>query len=196
MHRIEEEYHKNLDPETGAMGAQDMWEHMDHLRRLAEECDHVVEGGVRHVVSTWALLLGCACRGGTVVSYCWNMLPQIERALRICAAERVDWHFFDGDWLKREIPETDMLFIDTNHFYSQLTEELAKHGPKARKYIVLHDTVHFGEVGADGKRPGLWQAVEELVAKGEWYIKEHHPNCNGLTVLARTEQGDEDGNSQ
>jgi hypothetical protein len=168
----------------------DMNEHMETLRELTAECDHIIEAGVRYVVSSWAFILGCACRGGTVVSYCWNRLPEIDRALQICGLAKVPWYFHDGDWLDgRLIPETDLLFIDMNHFYEQLTRELASHGGRARKYIVLHDTVRFGETGADGKRPGLWQAVEELVAAGEWEIKRHYTNCNGLTVLERVKKG-------
>lgn len=164
----------------------DMNEHMPVLFELAKECSHVVEGGVRYVVSTWAWIWGCICHnGGEVHSYCWTKIPEIERAIEICRDEGLPWHFYDGDWLQREIPETDLLFIDTNHFYSQLKEELRFHGPKARRYIVLHDTVHFSQIGADNKKPGLWQAIEELMAEGDWRIKQHYENCNGLTVLER-----------
>ncbi len=163
----------------------DMNEHIDTLFDLATECNSVVEGGVRWVVSTWAFILGCACKDGEVHSYCWNLLPEIQRAIDICKDEEVSWHFYDGDWLNRDIPECDLLFIDTNHFYSQLKEELRIHGPKAKKYIVLHDTVRFGRVGADDKSPGLWQAVKEFVAEGSWQIKNHYTYCNGLTILER-----------
>lgn len=163
----------------------DISEHMATLYDLACECSHVVEGGVRYVVSTWAWLWGCACRGGEVHSYCWTLIPEIQQAIDTCKEEGLAWNFHEGDWLNQDIPETDLLFIDTNHFYSQLKEELRVHGPKARKYIVLHDTVNFGDVGADGKTPGLWQAVEEFVDEGNWQIKNHYTNCNGLTVLKR-----------
>lgn len=164
----------------------DMQGHMETLYGLACECSHVVEGGVRYVVSTWAWLWGCACKGGEVHSYCWNMLPEIQEAIELCASQEVPWHFYEGDWLTRDIPKTDLLFIDTNHFYSQLKEELATHGPRAQRFIVLHDTEHFGQVGADSKTPGLWQAVEEFVAEGDWCIRDHYTHCNGLTVLERS----------
>jgi hypothetical protein len=163
----------------------DIQEHMATLYELAKKCSHVVEGGVRYVVSTWAWIWGCACRGGEVHSYCWTLIPEIQRAIDLCEGEGLPWHFHEGDWLQAEIPKTDLLFIDTNHFYSQLKEELRIHGPKARRYIVLHDTEHFGQVGADGLTPGLWQAVEEFVSQGVWRIKDHYRNCNGLTVLER-----------
>ena len=178
-HRIGEEYKTACDEPT------DINEHMPTLYNLAKECDSVVEGGVRYVVSTWAWIWGCICRGGKVESYCWTKIPEIERAIEICRNEGLPWNFHDGDWLTQEIPSCDLLFIDTNHFYCQLKQELRLHGPKARKYIVLHDTENFGTVGADGKTPGLWQAVLELVEEGEWRVKKHYHNCNGLTVLER-----------
>ncbi len=178
-HLIEPEF------ENAKSQKSDINEHIQVLHDLATECDTIVEAGVRYVVSTWAFVWGCACRGGRVDSYCMTMLPEIQRAIDLCGSEEVPWYFYEGDWLKQEIPETDLLFIDTNHFYSQLKEELRIHGPKARKYIVLHDTENFGQVGADEKSPGLWQAVEEFVAEGNWRIKEHYTNCNGLTVLEK-----------
>ncbi len=163
----------------------DIHEHMDRLYELALECDHIVEGGVRYVVSTWAFILGCACRGGKVVSYCWNMLPEIQRALDTCASDGVAWEFHEGDWLKAEIPETDLLFIDTNHMAAQLREELRLHAPKSRKFLVFHDTTRFGEISQDGTKPGLMGPINELVAQGEWEITEQYSNCNGLVVCRR-----------
>ncbi len=164
----------------------DINQHMDRLLELARECDHVVEGGVRYVISTWAFLLGCACRGGTVVSYDWIPTDHSEAAEKTCLDAGVPWDFRKADWLHVEIPETDLLFIDTCHTYKQLTEEFRLHAPKAKKYIVLHDTVLFGLEGEDGTKPGLWQAVEDFVALGEWKIHEHLTNQCGLTTLIRS----------
>ena len=173
------EYHKAVHTTS------DIQEHIPRLYRLAMECDHIVEGGVRYVVSSWAFIAGCAIRGGRVDSYCWNLIPEIAAAIDLCGEAEVPWYFHEGDWLQQTVPENDLLFIDTNHFYSQLKAELALHGPKATRYIVLHDTVTFGKVGADHKTPGLWQAVEEFIADGQWTIKEHYTNNNGLTILEK-----------
>ena len=184
--RVEAEYDKAKSTPS------DISEHVQTLHDLARECNSVVEAGVRYVVSTWAFIYGCACRGGIVNSYCWNILPEIQKAVALCRAEGVKWKFHEGDWLQIEIPKCDLLFIDTNHFYSQLTEELRLHSNKSRKYIVLHDTTSCGEVGADGKRPGLWQAVEEFVAEDNWYVQKRYTNRHGLTILKRTRTTDED----
>jgi len=184
MNRIEQEFRRQLSKTEGAEGAVDMWEHMETLRRLASECEHVTEFGVRYVVSTWAFLYGCP---GTVVSYDCAYIAEMKRAEEICRTAGRQWTLIQADVNKIEIEPTDLLFIDTVHTYTQLSREFRMHADKARKYIALHDTVHFGEEGEDHKRPGLWQAVQELIGQGQWEIKEHYPYCNGLTVLERAD---------
>ncbi len=98
--------------------------------------------------------------------------------------------------LKVGIEETDLLFIDTWHVYEQLKEELRLHGSKARKYIVLHDTTTFGENGEGEGRRGLWPAVEEFLAVGEFQIKERFQNNNGLTILVRKPAPGQNGSHQ
>jgi|KBSSwiStaDraftv2_1062776.scaffolds.fasta_scaffold174202_2 hypothetical protein len=39
------------------------------------------------------------------------------------------------------------LFIDTWHVCEQLETELSRHSVRVRRYLVMHDTVTFGEVG-------------------------------------------------
>ena len=163
----------------------DIDEHLDYLYDLAIQCDSVVEGGLRYCISCWAFILGCACRGGVVQGHCWNRLKEITRTEEICKANGLNWTYFDGDWLTHDIPSCDLLMVDTNHTYEQLTAELRRHGPKARRWIVLHDTESFRDVGTDGKPPGMWQAVLDFIAEGEWEIINHRAHQNGLTTLGR-----------
>ena len=51
MKKIEENY------ELKCKTISDINEHLPILKKYAEECDVVIEMGVRNVVSTWALLL-------------------------------------------------------------------------------------------------------------------------------------------
>jgi hypothetical protein len=69
---------------------------------------------------------------------------------------------------------------------------LTLHSPKVSRFIVLHDTETFGRRDQginsslpNGTGPGLWPAVEELLAQGAWCIREHYTNNNGLTILER-----------
>src|SRR5262249_50913089 len=120
---------------------------------------------------------------------------------------------FEADVLKIEIEPTDLLFIDTWHVYEQLKCELMLHAGKALRFIALHDTETFGELGEDparvrlawsineavrrrvglrlfrgiARRRGLRPAVEEFLGNHpEWRLAEHFENNNGLTILARS----------
>ena len=160
----------------------DINEHLPTLRRYATECRRVTEFGVRDVWSTWALL---AARPTRLVSYDIAPCP-IEQAQQAAREVGIDFRFVVGDTLQIVIDPTEMLFIDTNHVYSHLKAELERHADKVSRFIALHDTTTYGNVGADGRTPGLWGAVEEfLAAHPEWKLRERFTNNNGLTVLAR-----------
>lgn len=158
----------------------DINEHVATLHRYAEQCERVVEMGVRNVVSTWGLL---AARPKKLV--CYDLIRHVEvDDLERLARQVTDFSFIQGDVLSLDIEETDLLFIDTWHTYDQLKAEFARHGNKATKYIVLHDTEVYGIQGNDGK-VGLLPAVDEIVVGGVWKRVEVFTNNNGLTVLGK-----------
>lgn len=171
-------------------------EHMPTLRRLASGCDTVCEFGVKRGMSTTALLLGCA---GKV--YSWDVVetPQ-ARQLEKLAGER--WVYTVADSKTANVPECDLLFIDSLHNYEQVKAELL-HADKVRRYLVFHDVTTFGEIGADGET-GRWTwepvvhesvpaghwgvrpAIDEfMVEHWDWRIAERHVNSHGLLVLQR-----------
>jgi hypothetical protein len=173
----------------------DIHEHLPTLKRYAEECNHVTEMGVRFVVSTWALL---AAKPKRMVAIDIVQRP-IGEVSRLAEEAGIEFQFQLGDTADEnfQIEETDLLFIDTWHIYDQLKREFQLHSNKARKYIILHDTTKYGDVGEEHtyenalikvgeQRTGLWPAIEEFIEDHpEWYIKERYTNNNGLTVLAR-----------
>jgi hypothetical protein len=161
----------------------DMNEHCPTLRRLAAECRHVTEFGVRGGVSTAALLAGVAAAGGSMTAYdeadCWGTINRLVDAGGPIGFAR-------GNSLKLNIDPTDLLMIDTIHTGWHIEAELQRHAAKVRRYIVMHDTETFGTVGDDG-REGMMPAIKRFVqAQPEWRIAEHHRNSHGLTVLERT----------
>ncbi len=162
----------------------DINEHLPRLWALAEECRHVTEMGTRTGVSTRAFMYA---EPATLMCYDIQHFPTVEEVLMPIRGS-TDLRFITADTLKIEIEETDLLFIDTLHTYAQLKKELELHGNKVRKYLVFHDTETFGEVGEDGRAPGLNAAIYEFFDKNpRWVSIEKHRNNNGLTILRSKE---------
>jgi hypothetical protein len=160
----------------------DINEHLPTLDRLAKDCIHVTEFGVRWATSSLAWLNNDI----ELRSY------DIERndtasqifTYAIGAANRRAQYIIRDVLSLPEIEETDLLFIDTRHTYRQCIEEL-KFSNNVRKYIVFHDTVLFGQLGEDNELGLLTAIAEFLLNNREWSVKEHYTNNNGLTVLQR-----------
>ena len=171
----------------------DINEHLPVLYDLAKECSHITEMGVRSVVSTWAFMYRNPIK---LIGIDLHIHPNVDEAKKVYPK----WEFIQADTLKINIEPTDLLFIDTLHIYSQLKKELLKHGKKAKKYIVFHDTTTYGtnDEPTDWQTPeimenykqeekkGLIPAIEEFLNENkEWYIYRQYTNNNGLTILKR-----------
>lgn len=160
----------------------DISEHLGLLRGLAcsRNVQSIVEIGFRGGVSATAL----ATAGKPLT--CFDIEP-CEDARRELKALAPNFKFVQGDSLELEIPQCDLLHIDSLHTYTHLRQELKRHGNKSQKYICLHDTETFGGQGKDGLTPGLASAIVEFLDSegGEWKVLLNIPNCNGMTVLAR-----------
>jgi hypothetical protein len=162
----------------------DINENVHILYDLAKECTHVTEMGVRTGVSTRALLYSGVNK---LISYDLNLDPKVESLFKYARSIGRDAEYIKADVLKIEIEETDLLFIDTYHTYSQLKQELQLHGNKARKYLAFHDTMTFGLTGENtNERNGLLSAIIEFIIKNpHWRFKVYKTNNNGFTVLER-----------
>jgi len=164
----------------------DIHEHCPILYKLATQCNHVTEFGTRWGVSTSALLYA---QPKKLVCYDLSRHRMINSLSE--AAGETEFVFIKGDTTEIEIEETDFLFIDTWHAYSQLKRELELHGNKAKKFIAMHDTETFGDNGdtVKGTRPpqqGLKPAIKEFLADNlQWTQWKHFKNNNGLTILRR-----------
>lgn len=159
----------------------DIEEHMYTLYTLANECDSVVELGTRKLVSTWAFLLAKP-KFLTCVdivhpySYGDEGRENFDLAIRCAKEEFINFEFIYDDDLNIEIPECDLLFIDTEHTYDQVTSELNLHASKVKKYIIFHDTIIME----------VYQAIcEFLFCHNEWGTYLEFTNNNGLIVLRK-----------
>lgn len=175
----------------------DINEHIPALIKYGQKCNHITEMGVRGIVSTWAFL---ASNPNKLLSYDiqhpskWG--GDIESVKETAQAYGMEFEFTQANVLELEIEETDLLFLDTWHAYKQLKEELRLHAPKAKKYIIFHDTTSFAdkdetsyEVWGDdwkGEGIGIWKAIEEFLQNNpEWELLERFTNNNGLTIIGK-----------
>jgi hypothetical protein len=179
----------------------DINEHLPVIKKYASECSSVTEMGTRFVISTWALV---EANPKKITCYDINLnffLNGKNNIEEICQDRNIDFKFIEGDTLKIEIENTDLLFIDTLHRYEQLIGELNRHAKDVNKYIILHDTVTFAKSDefiyqhasdiiktTDSKKEGLAQAITDFLETEEgkkWQIHDIYTNNNGLTVLKK-----------
>jgi len=170
-------YEKNCVTES------DTNEHLPVLKKYSLKCDHVTEMGVRKAVSSWGLLAG---KPKTMISYDVDYHPNIELLRGAAKEENISFEFIKEDVLNVEIENTDLLFIDTQHTYDQLKQELLLHSNKVNKYIIMHNTVTFGKIWADLTSKGLMPAIDEFLEENRmWEKLEVLENNNGLIVLTK-----------
>jgi len=170
MINLKEEYSKLCTTKS------DINEHLPTLTKYGKEVYHITEFGVRSGRSTIAFLYS-----DPIILVSYDLKPT---KFKYKGFESPNFTLVKGNTLKIEIDETDLLFIDTDHTYTQLSGELKLHGNKVRKYIIFHDTEIFGKVGMDKKQPGLLQAIYEFMGD-TWKIKERFKNNNGLVIIER-----------
>ena len=188
--------------------SSDINEHLPTLMELSKDCETICEFGVRSIVSTWAFLRGLQLNNSTtknLLSVDIANVKDIDSVIAIAKESNINMKFICENSIKCEIPETDMLFIDTWHIYGHLKRELEIHHSKVRKYIVMHDT-ELDKIRGESIRSGwnikkqseesgysieeistgLQKAIDEFLQRHpEWTIQKVYTNNNGLTILKR-----------
>lgn len=168
----------------------DINEHLPLLYRLAMECEHVTEFGLRGANGSTIAFL--AAQPKKFIS--WDINPwsivsnPVANLLAMAGATSFEPRV--GNTREIIIEPTDLLFIDTLHTAEQLQAELERHADpvesKVKKYLVFHDTKTFGEKGEDGSEPGLREVIrwfQRCHAFPIWELVEDRENNNGLVVL-------------
>jgi hypothetical protein len=190
-----------------------MSEYIKVLAEYAQGCEHITEMGVAIVCSTWAWL---SAKPKRLVSVDIDHLCPVDEVRGVAKELGIDFEFVAGDtnhgvtaelndhckWLNNAehrgewdkgnaIPyyncePTDLLFIDTYHHYASLKREFELHASKAKKYIILHDTVTFGRRGEGDDHKGLMAAVEEFLAVNpQWVTEKELTSAPGLYIMKR-----------
>ena len=170
--------------------------HLPRLREYATGCDLAIEFGTRHGASASALLLGAR----HVISY--DLQTSLHHpALVRAAGDR--WEFRQQDTLTAPVTPCELLFLDSRHTYAHLAAELARHTGVVARWLIFHDTMTFGSIGADGESGspgfqltrgaqiprahyGIRLAIDELqIRDPSWHLIAHHPESHGLLILER-----------
>ncbi len=170
--------------------------HLPRLRALGQGRSLVVEFGVKRGMSSTAWLLSAQ----HVISYDITPTPQ-ARELKELVPE---WDYRLQDTVEADIPECDLLFIDSLHTFAQVDAELRRHADRVRQMLVFHDVTTFGEVGAVGETgkqawtyragggsvplayQGIRPAIDALMIRdASWHIAARYVDGHGLLVLER-----------
>lgn len=187
-------------------------EHLPTLYELSKQSESITELGTSPMISSWAMLTGLLDNDQDQKKYLGIDInfPPIERfnlSKNMAETLKIDFSFVQGDDMVLDIQETDLLFIDTQQSYRHLLFELEKFSPKAKKFIVIHNTSFpFGYIDQQDNpemrifmtphnrypahisrtKQGKWQAVEDfLISHPEWKILDRQSHNHGLTILER-----------
>lgn len=162
---------------------RDLNEHMAAFKVLTESAGGTVVELTGRRESTIAFLAG---RPDRLYSFTTEIDNHVLKAAHLVADKtKFTSRPFQPGSVIDNIPENDLLFVDTKHTYAHLKAELAAYGPRCRRYIVLHDTEVFGMKGEDGQL-GLRFAIAEFCdSHPEWAVVDHTTQQHGLTVLSR-----------
>lgn len=161
----------------------DICQHLPTLKKYAEECEVIIELGVRSVVSTWAFLAAkpraLLCVDLYHPSHYIDYDSEgcnIDLAAKLATQQLTFFEFICHDSRTVKLPKCDLMFFDTLHTYEQLTAELNAHSRNVEKYMIFHDTETF--------KDELMPAINNfLYSNSEWYVKKQYFNNNGLTIL-------------
>jgi len=193
MERILQKYFEKCETPS------DINEHLPVLKKYAEECQTIIEMGVRSLVSTWAFLSAKPRKLISLDLYNPSHFGgNLDEIYELAKDVGIDFKFVESNSLTYNMPLCDLLFIDTWHDYLQLKKELNRHHKNTKKYIILHDTNIFGykdESSYDdyfsprqetNLPKGLCPAIDEFINENrQWVIWERNPNNNGLTILKK-----------
>jgi hypothetical protein len=170
------EWHESNIKTTG-----DINEHLVTMAAHAEG-NIVVDCGDRQSVTVPAWLAG----GAKQVLYVGNKFSGSDAAHGFAGGRLAN---VPGNSLTVPIEafaNCDVVLIDTEpHTGSHVFVELQRIAPHVQKYIMLHDTVSFGEKGQDGG-PGVLAAARRFCRENpEWFVLRNDLNNNGFAVLSR-----------
>lgn len=153
--------------------------HMDTIKTYAAQCASATELGVANVCATYAFIMA-----GTPKVTSYDALPiepsEVDRAelTELAASNGVLFSFIEEDPKNVTIDQTDLLFVHDSRTSSDLDQELALHGNKASKFIMIPIF--------DVDREAFLQSINNFVeANPSWSIAENITGWCDLIVLSK-----------
>jgi len=157
---------------------RDLDQHFSRLAEFASICPRITEFSKRRE-SAIALAKG---KPETLVSYNLESSDEGYKRLQVLLGETMSSDPKQSTEIAT-IAETDLLFIDSQHTFKRLTDELTKFAPSVTRYIVMHDTFLHREKGEDGGS-GLLTALRKFMQTNpQWSVVFHTNEQHGLTVI-------------
>ena len=150
----------------------DTSEHLPTLRRLAGQCDTVAELGTWNGNSAIAMMMG---EPKKLISVDINECIWRDRLEMMAGFFGIDLDIRIEDSRTVDLPDVDMLFVDSDHTYQQVHAELSAHIDKVGAYLVFHDVLSF---------PDICTAIREVAGR-DFDLIEDYANNNGLWVMQR-----------
>jgi len=151
----------------------------DEIRKRLDGCDSYTEFGINQGATLAAAMLENPL---TVRAYDikFGWYTQAADLFERYAAEyEIHYGATEISTLDCVIDPVDVLYIDTLHEYEHLTKELARHGDKANRFIIFHDTF---------AQSGLKRAVHQYVkTHKEWSIVTECDVSVGFMTIEKTD---------
>ena len=124
------------------------------IKKHLKECESYTEFGIMQGPT-----LALACLNGIHKIRAYDINLNWYNKAKTLFEQYVDTNNIDfkvnkENTLTCTIEPTDLLYIDSLHEYKHLKGELARHAPKVKKYIIMHDTTG---------RPELVPAIDEFL---------------------------------
>ena len=159
-------------------GGSDIYFHVPTLFEYANRVNHITEFGVRTGVSTRAFLYSIKLNNTIIRSYDISFDESANKLFEEAKNQGLDAKYIIDSTLNAVIEDTELLFIDTNHTYEQVSSELNLHAHKVSKYIAFHDTKAF---------PDINRAIDEFCQKyNSWTTDYCTEENHGLTILVKS----------
>ena len=154
----------------------DINEHLPTLEKYANMCTHITELGTRFGNSTITFLHSAKNNGSRFVAYDPQTNEKIDYIKLLAKENNVDFEMnicmpFNDEHTESIIEETELLFIDTNHNYESIKEDVELHSPRTKRFMIMHDSVSFWERGQgyDNGGGGMKLFLEPFIENNkEW----------------------------